>query len=336
MKLKKILIYILTIGVILGVIFLIFISNKTRKTGLTNNFVPVPSIQSYIKINVTINSSITQKDFNFPSSLPILQVSNTGASFTQDYISNIASKLGFGTSAPVNFDDVTFGKTFLWSNDNASLTIRPNAGQISYSISKNLKTTSLRPADNVLIQDATNFVVNNFGIPSGNIDYSFINYFNSSSSKGEGVHLSTRANADFYQINFAPKEAGFKTLNSNPDTSPINVTVLPDGTITSANYLALGTITKIGNYPVKDFQTFNNSLKNVKVVSLDDGNYINPDTTVYPITKVTATSVDLVYFIDSPKPSFLQPVFLIRGKMSLQGLGDNLDAVYYLPAFANQ
>lgn len=290
-----------------------------------------PNISTYIQQAFPVNVQFSKADFNFPASLPLLNVGATSV-ISIDQAKVYAKNFGFN-SDPQLLTDTIDGTVYFWANNNSSLTIRPKSNQIKFLLSQGI-TSRTRLGESALISKAGSYLLQRNLTSESNTKTAFVSY---QKNGGEGTIITTIDQADFAYVNFAISEASHKVVTINPLSSPLRVRILPDGTIVEVDIVRLPQVTK-GNisYQLKNFDQFSTSVTSSKIVSLDDGNMVSPNPITNPIKGVNVSSIELGYLMDSLSSTTYQPVFIIKGTADIEGLGNNISAYLYLPAFVGQ
>lgn len=317
--------------VVIIVLIIVFIVLRQRK-GIpqiiqTNG----PEITTYVKGTFPIDVKLTKSDFNFPDSLPLLNV-GVANTITLEEAKSYAKSFGINTE-PQLLNDTIDGTVYFWSDNSSSLTIRPKSNQVRYIVNKSALTgTRLKEAD--LVNKASSYLLQRSLVSDTSSKTVYVSYQRNS---GEGIDVTTIDQADFAYINFSVNAADYRIVTINPLSSPLKVRILPDGTIVEVDITRLPTITRgTVNYQIKNFDQFNASITQSKIVSLDDGNMVSPNTSTNPIKSVNVSSVELAYLMDSISSSTFKPIFIVKGIADIEGIGNNLSVYLYLPAFVGQ
>ncbi len=326
-KFKIIILITVVLIIILGLLFLRQRSTRQSQIIQTSGL----SISTYVQQTFPVNVQFTKSDFNFPSSLPLLDV-GTASVISLDQAKGYAKSFGFN-SDPQALTDTIDGTVYFWANNNSSLTIRPKSNQIKFLLSQGA-TSRTRLTETNLISKTGLYLVQRNLTSQTNTKTAFVSY---QKNGGEGTTITTIDQADFAYVNFAISEADYKVVTINPLSSPLRVRVLPDGTVVEVDIIRLPQIAK-GNvlYQLKNFDQFNTAVTSSKIVSLDDGNMVSPNPLTNPIKSVNASSIELAYLMNSLSSTTCQPVFVIKGTADIEGLGNNISVYLYLPAFAGQ
>lgn len=309
--------------------FVVFITRGgQQKVGQTGGF-PPPSIPAITNQKFQVESHITEANFKFPASLPILQASGVG-DLTLQEARDIAIKFGY-TNDPQILKDTFTGTFYLWMNEIATLDITAKTRVVKYSLNSTLLTSPKRLTENELVNNAKSFILSK-GLISDNNVGSFVNYYKLPNAGDLETRVSTNIQgADLILVNFSVNSNGYKVLTLDPTKSPISVRELPDGTISEVDLVVLGNINQSAqNYNLKNFQDFQAGLTSATIISIQDGKIINPDPLTYKIQSVNATNTDLVYLAQQGN-NYFSPVFLIKGTANIETLG-NVNVYLYLNA----
>jgi hypothetical protein len=268
---KKIVIALIVLA-LLSLGYIIFKVKKNKQTPPLNEpFISQPKIPNETQAKFTVNLQISQKDFSFASRLPVIQ--KRLSPIPIDTIKSIASKIGFDTD-PTSINDVTYGTTYFFNNTIKSLSMvaYPNTGIIDYSAGSPNSAINKQLSDNSIIALAKNFLENN-GFPNtdklSDSSLIFIKINNS-----EELSLTSRDNADYYQVNFSPSISDIPVVTLNPLDSIIYVQILPDGTVSRIHYInPEGLSITREQYKIKNYEEFTSSVNNSILVSLANGSY---------------------------------------------------------------
>jgi len=293
-----------------------------------------PKIPKYIEGGPSIEAIFGEKNFSFPTSLPLLLIGPKNP-FSQDEAVFFAAKLGF-KSEPLVTRDISEGTVYLWSRTNDNLVIYSKSRRIEYSLNQTpTNVINKQLENNALIKSSENFLAKNFLSSFEKISFSFFTFLKSEGPP-EGFYQSSKEEASIYQINFSPIESEFKFLTLDPRSSPIYTWVLPDGTISKAVVnKELDISFSEEEYTLKNIDELKGSLDKSVLVSLDDWNILLSVLPKRDVQRIKVSEIELVYLMDSPDSKVYQPVFLLKGKVNLRGYPDEVNALLYLPAIRN-
>ncbi|HEX6977145.1 MAG TPA: hypothetical protein VF185_02170 [Patescibacteria group bacterium] len=290
-----------------------------------------PQISTYVNQTFPIKVQLTKDDFNFPTSLPLLYKGGSSP-ITLAEAKEIALKFGF-TGEVQELKDIQEGIVYSWSNETAGLSIRPNRKEIKYTVNQALSTSIRKLSEPELIEKAATFLEQKNLLGNDQAKTAFVYYFSTQASGTDELKLTTIDKADYVEVNFSVKASDYKLLTLDPLSSPIGVRLLPDGNITEVDLAKLPEITKGGDlFKIKNYDQFVSTIKEAKIVSLNEGEMLSTDPNANPINSVNVTEVELVYLIDSSSSNYYQPVFLIKGTADIEGIGKYISSYMYLPA----
>jgi hypothetical protein len=325
MSSKRKIIFISFFVLVALLLLFIYLYSKTPKKFITPLQIPTEIATGDYKIE----QEFTEKDFNFPKSLPLLTVKPT-TELSDEESKSLGSKLGF-LDEPQIINDYFEGKLFFWHKQEGDLTIYPKARMVIYTSDSALsKSTQGRTlSEGEIIKKATDFLTQNSFFDPNQIKFTTINYL----KKDSHTDITTKDKAEMYLLNFAPKIAAYSILSLDPINSNVSVYVTKSGLITRAKIVLLGEMLESKEtYTLKNYIEVVSSLHQAKIVSLEDGNITSVDSSITPIQSVKVKSIELAYFIDESNPA-IYPVFLIKGIADLKNMGE-LSAFLYLPAIS--
>lgn len=310
---------------------MIFIYFKYIKNRGVAPYIPTPKITNYLKNQIPIELSLKESDFKMPQSARPLDNQNTNP-ITDEQAMLYGKNAGF-QNEPIIADDVFDGKTFIWSNEKEALTVYSQSSTIKYSLNTQDRNGASKKPKDELIKISKEFLISKGLLNSKeSSEFSYITFLKN--RQPDGFYPTTENDADFYQVNFAPISGGKKILTLDPDASPINVWILPDGTITKAIVIRLGHVKEATtSYKLKNYQELVGSLNNATIVSLDNGNAGLVETG-NEVKKITVNQIELVYLIDTPKSKIFQPVYLLKGDATLKDGITTINTMLYLPAIS--
>jgi hypothetical protein len=323
---KKFILFIFGLLIIIFSVYILLFTNKEKKT-INKINIPIPEITGAVGVRAVFQFMLPS-DFSLPQkALLISQTSSS--SFKEEEVKKIAESLYF-TKEPKIFNDTLLGKTYLYSAPLTSLTIYSDAKIIRFSQYTQDKPKK-RLEDKEYINLAESFLSR---IPLKNsYRFSFFNYF-STQPLQERYDPTTKEEANTIQVNLSPINKDIKILMKSPDLSLATVTMNVDGYITKVEIRDIDELTfSDQEYQLISFDEIKNSTEKFVLMTLDNGYYPNLELIKNEITKCDINQIELVYFYDYQERSVIQPVFLIKGKASLQNTEDEVDISFYLPAF---
>jgi hypothetical protein len=316
---------------VLGILILFFVSR--RKDQVSQKPIPSLKIPQLLEgQKATYDIKITESDFKFPKSIPLLE--REISPITDENARNLATQLGFYFE-PLISEDVFDGTTYIYRGTKYSLIIRLKVGEIEYKqnsvpgfINKNLSNEDITFT-------AKKFLVDNGFYSENDIESSSISYYLESQSQGS--FSTSKENAAFYHVNFTFKVAGFPILTLNPSRPPVYVQMLPDGEIFKAHVETLTNLKESSNkYNIKNYKETLEAIELDKAitVSLNNGNINLADVLKGSFEKITITGIEIAYLLNSARADELQPVFLLSGKASINTENEEVDILLYLPAIS--
>ncbi|MBI3397568.1 hypothetical protein HY045_03770 [Candidatus Woesebacteria bacterium] len=286
-----------------------------------------PKIPDLYSGSLKIDAKFSQEDFGFPGYLPFLDISQ--GNYSSDQVKQIAVSLGF-KSDPIIAQDTQLGTTYLYNSGTVSLIAVPQRGKIDYQLNSRPSAINKQLGNQELIDIATKFLNDNSVINKDDLNFSSFGYFVRNSS--ERLQPVSKSSAQIIQLNFSSKATTYPILALTPQSSPINVRVLPDGSIYSFSVLKYTAKPGEIKHKIKNYNDTISSLKDSKVITIDNGNRNPTDLTKDSIRSVTVEKIELFYLLDSLESSSLQPVFKLTGKAQISGVKDPLGIELYLPA----
>ena len=218
MSKKKLIIILIIISAVIAAVYFSIQSNKPTEQGLVAN-ISKPNITSLPGSEERYILNINEKDFDFPNSLPLLQLGET-TQITEDEILQTASNLGF--TKAVNIIDGYFqGKSFLWSNNSSSLSVSLKNNSLNFSLSSLPIISNKNLSDNEIISIANNFITKSGFINLENLEFSFFSFWKQEGKTQEGRgEITTKEKANIYQVNFSPKISKYSLLSLDSFSSP--------------------------------------------------------------------------------------------------------------------
>jgi hypothetical protein len=332
MQKKKIIIIVSVLFILIIVfVFYLFIQPRKESEKIVRPSLPKPSIPSEYGQPFSVKLNISERDFKFPATLPVITTSDTQP-LTESQIVDIGKNFGFEES-PTTANDIEEGKTYIWSNDQGSLLIYSKTRRISYISTRSINTINKQVENTALIDIAENFLTNKNLVSSDSINFSGLVFYRAQEFT-ESFSKTEKDSANIYQINFSIKATDYPIITTYPEYSPINVRILTDGEIYSAEIVKISLSPSSEEYKIKNFQEFNNSLSEAKIISVAGGEINVSDVPKGEIENATFDSVQLGYFFDTPKNQVYQPVFILKGSVVLKNTKSPLDTTLYMPALS--
>lgn len=327
MKKRKII--ITAILVILGVsmYFLLFFKKESEKI----THFPSPNIPSLFEGSYPIKVLFSKNDFVFPSKMSYLNIEKTP--LQNSFIETIASNLGFSND-PLIMDDVFDGKMYIYQSKDFALTVSLKNQEFDYTLNEIPNFINKQPSDTALVNTAKDFLIQMGFVSSEDIQFASFVYFKETS--GQGLYPTNKEDATLYQVNFSSVIDSATILTLNPQNTPVYVRLLPDGSVFEAHVNRLGLISESpSQYKLKTYEEVISNINDVILISLDSGNIHLPDVSNTSINNISITNVQLVYLLDDPSSTTLQPVYLLKGVANILGFPEEVSASMYLPAISS-
>ncbi|MBI5356375.1 hypothetical protein HZB78_02055 [Candidatus Collierbacteria bacterium] len=327
----------LTIVVIaaLGITIVMLILNKAFQKRPSFQKPPVhkPIIESnYSKGSLNIEALLKKSDINIPASLPVYSLGQSNLSLEESV--KIAFFFGFSDD-PQSLNDVRFGPVYIWSDTKiGNLRIVANLRIIDYKRAQSQPETRKGPfkSEQEIVSKAKRFLVGTGLITEEISSSSQVRYLN---MVEEGLIEAEKENAGVAEIRFKEILSQYPVVNATPDVGTINVTLNRENSVVSA-YIDQTNILEIeGERQLKTFSTLLISLKDAKVLSLDNGNIDLSSLGENEINKIVVEGASIGYYQEfSQNQLFLQPIFILTGHAQFRN-GKNVSALLYLPALAD-
>lgn len=330
MNRKKILIIVILIIILFLCSFLLL----NRKKDSEKQIVPAnPSISKNYKGNLSFILKISEKDFNFPKTLPFIEIIKK--TLTKGQIIEIAKKINF-TGEPTIVNDTIDGLTYFWKNENSALFAFLDSGIIRFSLKPSNQTINKQLSDDEIILISENFFYEKGFTDKGSLNLKEIKYLKQDIST-EILMETKKEEATFYECVFNPKISEYEINLSWTDLPLISVRTLRDGSIYSAQFTNFTQVQKTGSsYKIKDFQEFKETIKDSVLISVKNAQLALSDLAKESVGNIEINKVELIYLQDSTKSIYLQPVFKIQGTTSITGFGNGIEVVLYLPAISQK
>jgi len=329
--LKKVKPFIILIFVLLIVGFVYAFLTRQRTPQVSTTPLPKPKIPRTFEGEHGVVIEFTEKDFDFPSTLPVLKA--VPSTISEEESKKIANNLGFNFE-PAVVPDVFEGKKHRYSGDDYVLLIALKVGKIDYV--RNLilgEIVNKQLSDKAIIKIAEDFLMDNELVSSDEITTLSVSYFEERGA--EGLYQTERENAYFFQVNFSTTISDIPVITTNPQNSPIYVRVLRDGSILKVHIEKQGQLGEsIQVFNLKNYDDVINSKDDAILISLDEGNVYLRDLPSTSIGQINISEIELAYFVEASFSNTLQPIFLLKGTVGVSGFPNEVKAVLYLPAIS--
>ncbi len=330
MRNKKILIAITLIFLVFIGIILLTRTQRVQKevpSALKPQEVPELSIPGSLKGGLTINFEVTSRDFNFPRSLPLLQIQRHIV--TKNEAKEIAQRLGF-TGEPLEARDVTEGTKYFWTDQEKSLVITSNSGTVKHVLNRAEppRVANKQLSQEELVRIAKN-EVEKLGLEKERIEPFAIVPLKKNPTTG-GFSPAPEKEAQLFQVNLRYSISDYQILTIIPDFPLVFVQILPDGTVYNSQITKFESITKSQKeYDLKNFDEIKNSINEAILVNILNG-YINiPDLNKNDIKKISIDKISLYYLLDNISSKMIQPVYLLEGPTEIPGYSGLRAQLYF-------
>lgn len=283
-------------------------------------------------------SGLKGKFANFPNEMVVYQIDSPKISHQQAIA--IAGTLGFA-EAPAIFQDAEYGPVYNWSSAKNYLSITVNRGLISYGLDllgnpgilegelaslEEIKTITLTFLENQIIP-----LPKNLRPTMKQIQY--LKVWGPTYKE-----VGSREEADVAQVDLEFKIGEIEIIPPMPDTFPLTLRVGPEMKIVSIDYQSpFGSFEVFNSYPLK---TERGVLENIEAMPRVShlqftSGYLPTKEDYQKIRTINFDDIKLSYYQPLLPENYLQPVFLISGKVQLRG-GQTGEAFLYLPAVSEE
>lgn len=329
-KTKKIIAVTLVLLGVFSIVYLL-VSNKKEETTVPNKLVVQPRIPNLLEHDTNIQTDIKRVDFDtIPKNLPLVKLIPQ-KQIQEDKIFGIAKNLGFDNNYN-SFNDAEFGKMYLWNSEGKSLIIYSKSSKIIYSPGTSGSAFLKNLKQNDIIQIARLFLINNKLTSEQNLGTSL---FYGLSSKNEEPSIVPFDEAVIYKIVFSPIIENIEVVTIDPFESSVSVWVDIKGSVIKVEINPIEISSKSEEtYPLMNYNEFVQSVNESIIVNINDGNILPQDIKTEEILSIKAENIRVAYLKESYKVDYLQPIFIINGKINLSG-NEKVNAILYLPALKN-
>ena len=324
--------------IILLIVFIIYLFTKNQDSFIDDkekflSSLPEPNVHQEYKGKTELKLELSESEFEFPSTLPLLEKQST-IEITPDNVTSLSSRLGF-VDKPIISEDQIKGNTYIFNNSTNSLIVVPRIGNIKYAPNKQAESIianaiNKQLTDKNITNIAKDFLLDKIEIPNNNLTHVNTIYLTLSKTL-ESYQKTSKEAAVLYQVNFSPIYQKLPLITLNPLNTPYTVQVMKDGEILNSEIVFPPTY-KITNtkHRIKNYNQFLSSLNDAYLVSLNDSNVNLPDLDEDKVEEITITKVKLAYLLDDIDNQIIQPIFVLEGTTS-----SNLNAILYLPALSS-
>lgn len=330
---KKNILIIFIIGVVIALIYLL-ISNRSGESGVVSK-IPKPKIQYYSTSSIQIESTVTESDFNFPSSLPAIETNSK--ELETNYIETLAQKLGF-SGEPNKAEDVVNGSVYYFNSDDYYMVVYPKIRKIKFGTTgspydKAATAQNKQLSDKEIFAIAEKFLFDNLGIDKNDLRYNETKYL-IADRQTEVFPETNKESSNVSQLNYSSSLSQYPVITSNPLHSTSYVQILKDGSLLNAEvFIPSDEKLSVEEYSILTYEDYQSLYSSAILVSIDSTNVNLPDFTEETKGKISINRISLAYLLDDEINSVYQPIFVLEGTASIPDFGDNKKAVLYLPAF---
>ena len=331
-KFKKIIILLLFIIFTISVLYISSILKRSHKTIESNpkSSFAKPEIPKLYSGKTKVNLLVDKNSFNFPSSIPLLEIKNTNSLDLNEAL-NIAKSFDVKTAVKTT-NDIYEGPTYYWVENNFSLTIYSKSKRIIYENAVEINTVDKQLDDEDFERIAKKFLNEKIEIQADDIVFLSFDYL-SGTKNSPRFTPTTRDKANVFVLHYTSKIPQATIIPLNPNESLIELYILLDGSILKANINLPPNINKtIEKFKLKNYEEVLQEINNAAIISLDNGNINIPDLKSKEIEKIDIDKINLYYLLDKPQAKVLKPIYLLEGKATLNSTNKDVKAILYLPA----
>ncbi|MEK7100323.1 MAG: hypothetical protein AAB872_00765 [Patescibacteria group bacterium] len=325
---KNKIILIICLITLLSVFIIFYLIKKNPSSEVALQGVVKPNIPSYVYYDGLIDVNFKKTEFNFPSKLPILKLSKL-AEMNQVEALKIAENLGFDEDF-LTFDDSEFGKTYLWNKKEiGSLILYSKSNNIVFTPYNSKNTSDFEISEANIKRAATNYL-DSINILDKNTQ--LITSVYGLSTEDESSNIVNLNEAVVFKVVFSLNIDGINIVTVNPYESLISVYINKSGQIIKVEYSKTYEINPTEQeYEIKNYDDFITSIKEIKIINIDDGKILPQDIKTEDIKNLNITDIKISYLKESYKADILQPIFVITAQISLKT--NKYNGILYLSAF---
>lgn len=324
--------FILSIAITLPII-LFSLSQPQNNIKVVPNYqiVPTPNLQSSYN-NKMLPITFQTSNSSFPTELFIYELNNIP--FTESEISEISQSFNFESPPFIAPDDGFLGETYIFSNSQAKLTIRPRIKMIDYKLNQ-IPTQSIDNSINQtqLTDKAINYLLQHNLINNRN-DLSVSNYNSTHITEIGEINPSLPHNV--YEITFQKTIDSFPIISSAILDGSISVVMTSNLDIISLIVDEKSSIISKSKYPALNYEEIKELAKTKSTInSIKNNNIELYNTSSEDIDNITITSITVAYIQEiSFLTNYLQPVYVLEGNANLKDQ-EPAQISLYLPAIKN-
>lgn len=333
---RKIIIFLIVFFIIVGIIALSLVSKPVNQIG---NIVPgskppvkSPQITTFYS-NKGIDYKINVKDFEPPKELPLIKVTPPRP-LTDNEVFFIAKTAGLDEQDYNKIYNAEGDRLYIFSSNNAYLTVYADSGELSYKNYSGVSDNETKLSENEIVSKAKDLLASKFSFRKDVLSLSSINHFDNDNYLTKPDPSRPRG---YFEVNFAPVITDYKVVTTDPNKSPIKVTVADDGTIGKADI----TLVYNGNFSSEKYAllSFNDLKDNVDqaiIVHAFTEDFHGQAFPMDSITSIDINSIEIAYLAESNRSGYYQPVFLLEGTAKSNNTNAPITATLYLPALKDQ
>ena len=258
----------------------------------------ISSITSIEDSNIII--TVTEEEFNYPSEIDVVIESNS-PKFTEEKALSIAKNYGFSVYYK-KFVDINAGDTYIWSEDNRSLTVYLGTGVVIY---KNNKS------------GAINKQLSDRDISS--IAIEFVNVADIYGEKIDVFNIFTVNEADkIKRVNLTPTITDIPIVTTIPNASAVYTDIPQDGEVMNAYMRSMNNLLLTEDkYAIKNLEDIRSTIYESSVISMGDQAEFLPPISMGDINNVVINDIKLAYLTPGGTEKIYYPVFILTGNASL-------------------
>ena len=152
------------------------------------------------------------------------------------------------------------------------------------------------------------------------------------STEDESSNIVNLNEAVVFKVVFSLNIDGINIVTVNPYESLISVYINKSGQIIKVEYSKTYEINPTEQeYEIKNYDDFITSIKEIKIINIDDGKILPQDIKTEDIKNLNITDIKISYLKESYKADILQPIFVITAQISLKT--NKYNGILYLSAF---
>lgn len=272
----------------------------------------------------------------FPRALPVYQTKK----FTKEEIisryDKIVTNLGFlGAPEEQQRPD---SKYLIWREEENYLGVNISSGQFTFSGKISLSSSpESQTFTSSQIQNLIKQKLVSWELISGEAKIEGIKGFGTAGL--ELIPVTNLSQAVVFQIIIKPDFEGYPLVGLGPAKNLIEAKINYQGTLLSL-FFNLHQVDKetAGNYPIKSFKETTEEIKEgqaqvIQVLTIEQEERSTPS--LEEILSVKFSSISIAYYETTEAQDFYQPIFLLKGNISLKG-GEILQASFILPAVSGE